>query len=296
VVLSSFIAGLATAPFAAAHFNQVSHYGLIANVLSVPVMGAVVMPAAVVAATLAPLGLAGPALWVMERGILWILMIAGWVAGLEGAVGHVVAPGPAVLPLVSAAGLWAILWQGRGRSLAIAPLALAGWLWSGAQRPELLISEGGGLVGMMTEGGRALSKPRGDGFAAGIWLENDGAPVAQEEAFALGAIGQGVPGRLAGLTVLHITGQGRLDDLAGCGGADLLVTDGAAGDRPCRVLDAASLRRTGAVAGWLTEQGTVRLLTAAEATGRRLWSAQDTERPPEPQAAGGPPIRSARDQ
>ncbi|EAR51521.1 Putative Competence protein [Oceanicola granulosus HTCC2516] len=92
VVVSSTVAGLATAPIAAAHFNMVSHYGLIANLASVPVMGAAVMPAAVLAACLWPLGLEGPALWVMEQGLGWILAVAEHVAGLEGAVGHVPAP------------------------------------------------------------------------------------------------------------------------------------------------------------------------------------------------------------
>jgi len=46
VVISSAVAGAATAPYAAAHFNQISHYGLLANLLSVPVMGLVVIPAA----------------------------------------------------------------------------------------------------------------------------------------------------------------------------------------------------------------------------------------------------------
>lgn len=57
VVMSSFIAGVATAPFGAAHFNQISHYGLLANLLSVPVMAALIMPLAVMAAVLAPIGL-----------------------------------------------------------------------------------------------------------------------------------------------------------------------------------------------------------------------------------------------
>ena len=58
VVISSAVAGMATAPVAAAHFNRIADYGLLANLLSVPLMGAVVMPAAVLTALLTPLGLA----------------------------------------------------------------------------------------------------------------------------------------------------------------------------------------------------------------------------------------------
>jgi len=92
VVLSSGVAGLATAPFAAAHFNMFAHYGLIANLLSVPLMGIVVMPAAVLAVCLAPIGGWALGLWVMEKGLLWILFVADRVANIEGGLGHIIAP------------------------------------------------------------------------------------------------------------------------------------------------------------------------------------------------------------
>ncbi|MEP5198757.1 MAG: ComEC/Rec2 family competence protein, partial [Paracoccaceae bacterium] len=99
VALSSFVAGLATAPIAAAHFNQVPHYGLIANILSVPLMGAIIIPGAVLAAILAPIGGAWIGLSLMKPAILWILNVAETVAGWDGAVSKVIAPSPAVLPL-----------------------------------------------------------------------------------------------------------------------------------------------------------------------------------------------------
>ena len=57
LVLSSVLAGSATAPLAAAHFNRFTDYGLVANLLTVPAMGLLIMPGAVVAALLAPIGL-----------------------------------------------------------------------------------------------------------------------------------------------------------------------------------------------------------------------------------------------
>ena len=51
------MAGAATAPVAAAHFNTLSHFGLIANLLSVPLMGLVVIPGAVLALILLLLAL-----------------------------------------------------------------------------------------------------------------------------------------------------------------------------------------------------------------------------------------------
>ncbi|MEM6479389.1 MAG: ComEC/Rec2 family competence protein, partial [Pseudomonadota bacterium] len=147
VLVSSAVAGAATAPFAAAHFNVVSHYGLLANLLSVPVMGALVMPAAVIAALAAPLGLEAAPLWVMEQGLRWILFVAQWVSSLEGAVGRLPSPPPAALPLFALGGLMLILWRGAARYGGGLALACAVFLWGTAERPDLLISPTGGLMG-----------------------------------------------------------------------------------------------------------------------------------------------------
>ena len=45
LVISSLVAGLATSPIAAAHFSRAAQYGLAANLLVVPIVGALVMPA-----------------------------------------------------------------------------------------------------------------------------------------------------------------------------------------------------------------------------------------------------------
>ena len=85
VVLSSLIAGLATAPIAAAHFNAIAHYGLIANLLRVPLMGILVIPAAVFALPFWPRsGWNGVGLWAMGLGLNWILGVAHWVANVSG--------------------------------------------------------------------------------------------------------------------------------------------------------------------------------------------------------------------
>ena len=47
IAMTSLVAGAATAPISAFHFNTVAQYGLIANLLAIPAMGMVVMPAAV---------------------------------------------------------------------------------------------------------------------------------------------------------------------------------------------------------------------------------------------------------
>ncbi|MWD30385.1 competence protein, partial [Aquicoccus sp. SCR17] len=170
LVLSSVVAGAATAPIAAAHFNILAKYGLLANLATVPLMGALVIPAGVLSLLLMPLGWEAPALWLMGQGAGWILFVAERIAGLEGAVRPVPSPGWPVLPLIAGGGALALLWPGgwKMRAAGLLPVAGALVLWWQAERPVLLVAEDGALVGVMTPGGRALSRPRGAGFAAGI--------------------------------------------------------------------------------------------------------------------------------
>ena len=277
VVISSFVAGLATAPIAAAHFNQIAHYGLIANLLSVPLMGALVMPAAVLAVCLAPLGLWSVGLWIMELGLTWILGVAHVVSSQDGALSHVPSPDMRLLGALSLGLLWLILWEGRTRWAGVGVVALAFGVWTQAPRPALLIADSGSLMGLMTDEGRALSKPKGAGFVAGIWLENDGGPVPQSVAAnrpGLDIDGRVARARLGDWVVLQVSGKTALNDLDGCGGADILVSNQVVEDlRPCLVLDIRTLRQNGSVALSLAPNGALRLTSARDVTGTRPWNA-----------------------
>ncbi len=276
LVLSSAIAGAATAPFAAAHFNQISQYGLLANVLSVPFMGTVLMPAAVLAAALAPLGLSWVGLAAMDPAIRWILAVADWIAGLSGAVTPVPSPGAATLPLIALGALWVILWRGRWAAAGAVPVALAFGLWVGTTRPDALVDATGTLVGVMGPEGRALSKPRGAGFAARVWLENDGDEVDQAAAAerpGLDRSGAAIRGAVGGVDIWHVFGRdGTARAEALCtSGAVVVTTAEAQNVGGCLMLDETALRKTGAVAFHATGDG-VRVTTSAATAGDRPWT------------------------
>jgi competence protein ComEC len=271
VVISSTIAGLATAPVGAAHFNTTAHYGLIANLVSVPVMGVLVVPSAVLAVLLWPLGLDMIALWLMGLGLRWILFVAHWVTGLEGAQGFVISPGAEVLPMLSLGMLFVILWQGRARLAGLVPAALALVLWSAAERPEILVAESGGLVGVLGENGRALSKARGAGFVAQSWLENDGDGEEQGGAAARWPAPDGAV-RIHGIgddkTLYHLIGKKGVAAFKTCNKGDIVVTSvtfDPLGE--CMVLDPDHLRKTGSVA---FHHGQMR--TANGVSGARIWN------------------------
>lgn len=276
LVVSSAVAGAATAPIAAAHFNQIPHYGLVANLLSVPLMGSIVMPAAVLAALLAPFGLHWVGLWLMDPPIRWILGVAETVAGWEGALSFVPAPPPAALPVFVLGALFVVLWRQRGRALGVLPMAAAVALWAGAERPPVLVSGSGGLVGVMTDDGRALSKPRGDGFAASSWLENDGDPAEQADAAQRAGLGGETGARafdIGAFRAVHLTGRGAADRLgAACETADLVIlsVEVTAPDG-CLAFDNRALRASGAMALWPDGPG-LRVVTVADRAGVRRWN------------------------
>ena len=273
-VLSSALAGIATAPYGAAHFNRIADFGFVANLLTVPVMGAVVMPAGAVAALLAPLGLADLPLWVMGQGCRWILYIASLVSSWEGAVTGVPAPGASALPLISVGGIWLAVWRGWGRLVGGLPIALAFALWTQVERPDVLIAPDAGLVGLMTSQGRALSFSRGAGFAADSWLENDGDLSDQVTAAGReGFVGAGSQRSFAlgDWHIAHLKGKAALSALAEvCRTHDLVIIATRLSARPneCRLIDQNDLRRSGGLALWL-EGEDLRIVPARD--GMRLW-------------------------
>jgi competence protein ComEC len=272
VFVSSLVAGLATAPIAAAHFNQYAQFGLIANLVSVPLMGTLVMPAAVLAACFMPLGLDWIPFVVMGAGLDWILGVAHWVSDLDGARRTVISPGPWVLPLIALGGLTVILWQGRLRVIGVVPVLAGGLMWLGAERPDVLIADTGGIVGVMTEEGRALSRDRGSGFVALNWLENDGDAASQGAAHLRWQERATVKGALP---IRVVAGKRAAEAFEGCNPGEWVVFNTVPkvdlGHHPCHILTPKELRRTGAVALTWAE-GKPQSLTARDVTGARLWN------------------------
>ncbi len=274
LVISSAIAGLATAPFGALHFNQMSQWGLIANLLSVPVMGAVVMPGAVMAAVLSTIGLEQLGFALMHLGLHWILIVAEAVSSFDSALRYIPAPGGWVLPLLGLAGALLCLLRGYGRLSGVAALALALGLWSQAERPAILISDTGTLIGIMTPEGRALNKAKGEGFVASAWLENDGDPVDQEGAYArLSLPRKDIEVPLGGQRLRYVLDkehtEAAADDL--CRGVHLLVLPETEARPDCPSLIESDFRKGGATAIHETPDG-LTVTTARDLRGTRIWA------------------------
>ncbi len=103
------IAGTATAPFAAYHFNRVALYGVAANLFAIPLTGFWIMPWAMVAFLLMPFGFESLALAPMGWGIDAVIAVAHTVSAWPGATMLLSAMPTFGIVLVAFGGLWLCL-------------------------------------------------------------------------------------------------------------------------------------------------------------------------------------------
>ncbi len=175
IVLSTVIASLAVAPFAAYHFHRSQQYALLANLVAIPICNLIVMPAGLLTLVLMPFGLEALPLWVMEQGIAAVVWTAEFVAALPGAVAHIPAIGDTAFALMVAGGLWLTLWRMRWRALGLGAVAVGVAFATQTPRPDVLAGLDGALVAVRGADGRlAASSPGRSAYELKRWLEHDG--------------------------------------------------------------------------------------------------------------------------
>jgi competence protein ComEC len=177
VCVTSLLATLATAPFSLFNFQTLALYGAGANLIGVPLMSFLIMPAAMLVYALMPLGLEGWALEIMRAGVAWTLSVAHATAALPGAVMSVPIWPQGALGLIVLGAAILILWRGWGKVLGVLPLAVA-MIWvARAPTPDLLVSETAALVAFRDEAGALHpSSRRTDRFALENWIRQAGLP------------------------------------------------------------------------------------------------------------------------
>ncbi|MBX6424844.1 MAG: ComEC family competence protein [Variibacter sp.] len=174
VLLASTVAGLATTLFAAYHFHRFAPYGLVANLLAMPVVSAWVMPMGLIALVALPFGFDDGPWRLMGLGVEWLTSVALWVASLPGAVGRVAAFGVGPL-LVATAGLLLLCLLRSPLRLSGLVLIVAGaWTAAHAPRPDVMVAPGGEAVAVRGAAGRlAILQIGRDTFTVREWLAAD---------------------------------------------------------------------------------------------------------------------------
>jgi competence protein ComEC len=176
IALTSLIAGLATAPFAAYHFSVGTPWALLGNMLALPLVSIIIMPAGLIALVLTPLALEGLPLQLMGLGLEGVMVIARWVASLDGAYVAIPAITPSALALMGLGGCALALAEGRARWLGLAPLLAIPFVGLFQPVPVMLVERTGRLVALVSqndEGQTFLDRSvqNGSRFAVDMWSQ-----------------------------------------------------------------------------------------------------------------------------
>lgn len=184
MIVVSLAAGTATMPYVGYHFHRLGPYGVIANVMAMPIVSVLVMPAGMLAIIAIPFGLDGPLWRLMGLGIDWMIWVTKFVAALPGAVGRIVAFGIGPLLLCTAGLLLLCLLRSRLRWAGAAVIALAS-LWAfRAPVPDVYVGNRGDVVAVRGATGRlsVMRTANGDTFPVREWLAADADPRTANDA------------------------------------------------------------------------------------------------------------------
>lgn len=278
IALTSVLASAATAPFTLYNFQQMNWYGVLANMLGIPLTTFWIMPAGFLAYMLMPFGLDGPAIQLMGMGIRGLMLIAETVGAWPGAMIRIAAPPVWGLPLMLFGGLWFCLWVRPWRFLGLLPLMLGIAACFMPRPPDLYIAPDFANWAVR-DGGRFIVQRAGArDFTLQQWQQREGgAEFLPQDANAT------TPLRCDDAGCVYM-GKGQLVALAtdaaalheDCGQVDLIITPlwhaRCPGVNGTRVIDGAWMKWHGALTVRLDPSGPPEVTTVRERWAARPWS------------------------
>lgn len=183
LLLTSLLAGGVTGVLALIHFNQMAKFGLIGNLIAMPIFGMMVMPAAFVSVVAMPFGLAAGPLWVMGTGLNWILLGAGQLVETGDPLFRVGASPVYVLPAFMIGLIWLCLVGGRARWCGLAAMMFALLSLGRQPVPDVhILGEAYQLAWRTPSGDMAVMHEKRAGYETDIWRRRLGWPAQVSDA------------------------------------------------------------------------------------------------------------------
>jgi competence protein ComEC len=275
LAVTTVIAGICTAPAAAFHFNRISLYGLIANLLALPVVSAVVMPMALAGTLLMPFGMEQTPFSLMGAGLRAVMAISDWTAGIPGAQITVPYHSSGSSLLMASGLLWISLVIGAARWLGAAICMIGFLLALVTPKADVLVERTAANIAVRNDtGDLVLVNGRRSRFATERWLLAYGdstppAEAARRQAFA--CQNHVCVARVKGkrIAFMEKEAEGKFE----CPEADVLISAfplrGACRQTGLRI-DRFDVWRNGAHALYIEGQA-IKTETARRARGRRPW-------------------------
>ncbi len=175
IVVTSLVATLSTAPFVLYHFNRFAIFGLLSNMVVVPLATFVIMPGMVLALLLMPFGLQWIGYIPLAYGTDIMIRMAQWVVELPYASVHLPSPTDAGIILCAFGLMFLCVVQGRLRFAGIGALAL-GFATIALHVPvDMLVSSDAHQVMLRLDNGHYTGlKGTGRSFNMQNWLRSEG--------------------------------------------------------------------------------------------------------------------------
>jgi competence protein ComEC len=154
--LTGLLIEFALMPVVLFHFHRAGFYGAFANIVGIPLVTFVTMPALALALLLDIVGLGAPLWWVVGQSLELLLALARGVAGQPGAVKLMPQMRLGTLLTILAGLIWIALWRGKVRLWGLVPVILGIAMFLATPRADLLITRDGRHVGIVGEDARLL--------------------------------------------------------------------------------------------------------------------------------------------
>lgn len=168
IIATSLLAGTASGLYAAFHFNNMAPLGMLGNALALPVISVLIMPFAVIALLLMPLGLEWLPLQVMGKGIELVKWIAHFVADLSPDLIPGLLPAP-VLLIWTAAMLSAMILTSHLRLVSLMFVGAGFVSLVATDLPDIIVSEDARLVAVRQNNILYVNRPRPAAFTTDNW-------------------------------------------------------------------------------------------------------------------------------
>ena len=285
-LFTSLVAELAIAPFALYHFNKVVLFGLLANLIAMPVMGSWVMPWIVVTLVLMPFGLEQFSLIPMSWGLEVIMATAYWVSGLPGSTMEIPAIDLKALIFLVLGILWLGIWRLKWRFLGVPMILTSFYFALNYDQPDILIDNAGRTIAIRgDDNSLSLSRMNGSRIVRDRWRQRFAAEDIARWKYETFAPGEeqgrelscdGVsclyrPERADNLLISLVQDEMALPE--DCQNADLIVSLVPV-EIECSsklVLDRWDFYRNGGYAIWLSEEGDIHYQNVKSSRGDFPW-------------------------
>ena len=268
------------------HFNQTGVYGVLANLVAIPLTSFVIMPLLLLALVLDTVGLAAPVYWLLGQSMEALIFLAEKVAAWPGSVARLPLMPPLGYGLLVGGGLWLCLWQTRLRWAGVVPIVIGAGLALTATPPDLLVSADGRHAALLIGAGEpgagrvAVLRERAGDYVRDMWGDATATPAdawladtANADCSADTCVAMIRRGREQWRLLATVSRElvPRERFAPACATADIIVSDRRlpAWCAPRWLkLDRTSLGASGAVAVWLAER---RVERVAAAIGDHPW-------------------------